>query len=114
MEGESDGWAEVKDEWMKGTEIGERSIVCWSSAAVATEVNDEIVLMNLERDRCYGLGSTGSEIWRRLSSPIQVSEISKQLEEEYDSTPGQIELDVLKTLRELAAEGLIQVVAASK
>ncbi len=99
---------------MKGTEIGERSIVCWSSAAVATEVNDEIVLMNLERDRCYGLGSTGSEIWRRLSSPIQVSEISKQLEEEYDSTPGQIELDVLKTLRELAAEGLIQVVAASK
>ena len=99
---------------MKGTEIGERSIVCWSSAAVATEVNDEIILMNLERDRCYGLGSTGSEIWRRLSSPIQVSEISRQLAEEYHSPPGQIEADVMRTLRELAAEGLIQVVAGSE
>jgi hypothetical protein len=99
---------------MNGTEIGDRSVVCWSSAAVATEVNDEIVLMNLERDRCYGLGSTGSEIWRRLNSPIRVSEISRQLAEEYDSAPGLIEADVLRTLRELAAEGLIQVVAAGE
>jgi hypothetical protein len=98
---------------MKGPEIGHRSIVCWSSAAVATEVNDEVVLMNLERDRCYGLGSTGSEIWRRLHSPIQVSELSTQLEGEYDAGPGQIELDVLQTLRELADEGLIQVVPPS-
>jgi hypothetical protein len=99
---------------MKGPEIGQSSIVCWSSAAVATEVNSEIVLLNLERDRCYGLGSTGSEIWRRMQSPIQVSELSTQLEGEYDAEPGQIELDVLHTLRELAAEGLIQVVAASE
>jgi hypothetical protein len=101
-------------ERMKGPEISHRSIVCWSSAAVATEVNDEIVLMNLERDRCYGLGSTGSEIWRRLRTPICVSNLSTQLEDEYDSPTGQIELDVLQTLRELAAEGLIQVVAPSE
>jgi hypothetical protein len=99
---------------MKGPEIGHRSIVCWSSAAVATQVNDEVVLMNLERDRCYGLGSTGSEIWRRMQSPIQVSELSTQLEGEYNAEPGQIELDLLRTLRELADEGLIQVVAANE
>jgi hypothetical protein len=95
---------------MKATEIGHHTIVCWSSAAVATEVNDEVVLMNLERDRCYGLGTTGSEIWRRMRSPIQVSELATQLEGEYESPPGQIESDVLRTLQELAAEGLIQVV----
>ncbi|MGD0798138.1 MAG: PqqD family protein [Acidobacteriaceae bacterium] len=96
---------------MKTPEIENRTIVCWSSAAVATEVNDEVVLMNLDRDRCYGLGSTGSEIWRRLASPIQVSVLSTQLEEQYDCAPGQIQVDVLRTLRELAAEGLIRVVA---
>ena len=58
---------------MSGEEISQDSIVCWSNAPVATEVNDEVVLMNLERDRCYGLGSTGSDIWRRLASPIRVS-----------------------------------------
>jgi hypothetical protein len=29
--------------------------VHWSAEAVATEVNDEVVLLNLVRDRCYGL-----------------------------------------------------------
>lgn len=90
-------------------QIGQNSIVRWSTDAVATEVNDEIVLMNLERDRCYGLGSTGSDIWRRLREPIQVSELVTQLWSEYNSSPGQIESDVLRTLNEFADEGLIQV-----
>ena len=96
---------------MSELKIGRNSIISWSSEAVATEVNGEVVLMNLERDRCYGLGSTGSDIWRRLRAPIQVWKLWMQLEEEYDSAPGQIELDVLRTLREFAAEGLIEVSA---
>jgi hypothetical protein len=94
---------------MNELEISPKSIVCWSAEAVATEVNDEIVLMNLERDRCYGLGSTGSDIWRRLREPIQVAELLTQLWDEYEAEPGQIEPDVLKTLSEFATEGLIQV-----
>jgi hypothetical protein len=94
---------------MKEVEIGQNSVVCWSAEAVATEVNDEIVLMNLERDRCYGLGGTGSDIWRKLRDPIQVSELVAQIRLVYDSAPGQIESDVVRTLKEFAAEGLIQV-----
>ena len=94
---------------MNEPEIGGDSIVRWSTQAVATEVNDEIVLMNLDRDRCYGLGNTGSDIWRRLREPIQVSTLITQLRTAYDSQTGQIESDVLRTLREFAAEGLIQV-----
>jgi hypothetical protein len=94
---------------MKEPEIGPSSIVYWNPAAVATEVNNEVVLMNLERDRCYGLGSTGSDIWRRLHDPIQVTELTAQLRGIYDSPPGQIESDVLRTLTELATEGLINI-----
>ena len=85
------------------------SVVCCSSAPVSTEVNDEIILMNLERDRCYGLGSSGSEIWRRLRNPIRVSELVTQLNEMYEAEPHRIESDVLHTLREFAAEGLIEI-----
>ncbi len=94
---------------MNGEEISQDSIICWSTVPVATEVNDEVVLMNLERDRCYGLGSTGSDIWRMLKSPIRVSDLSTQLRQSYDSAPGEIEADVLRTLKEFAAEGLITV-----
>ena len=99
---------------MKRPTIVHRSIVCWNSAVVSTEVNDEVVLMNLERDRCYGLGRTGSDVWRRRGSPNQVSDLSTQLETQYDSLPGQIEPDLLLMLRELAVEGLIQVVVAGE
>lgn len=94
---------------MTSIQINPDSIVCWSSAPVATEVNDEVILMNLDRDRCYGLGSTGSDIWRRLRTPIRVSDLSSQLEDEYTAQPGQIESDLLRTLRQFAAEGLIEV-----
>ena len=98
---------------MEELEIGQDSIVRWSPDAVATEVNDEVVLMNLERNRCYGLGSTGSDIWRKLRQPIQVSDLLAQLRIDYDAPSGQIESDVLRTLREFAAEGLIEVCAAN-
>ncbi len=94
---------------MRQPEIRRDSIVCWSGEAVATEVNGEVVLMHLERDRCHGLGSTGSEIWRRLHRPVQVAALVAQLEVEYEAAPGEIETDVLQTLRELATEGLIEV-----
>jgi hypothetical protein len=96
------------------SKIGRNSIVRWSSEAVATEVNGEVVLMNLERDRCHGLGSTGSEIWRRLRHPIRVEELMVQLEEEFEAAPGEIESDVLRTLGEYAAEGLIEVCLSLK
>ena len=94
---------------MSAAQIQPDSVVCWSSLPVATEVKDEIVLMNLERDRCYGLGATGSDIWRRLREPIRVAELSSQLGAEYESEPGVIESDLLRTLRQFADEGLIEV-----
>lgn len=99
---------------MNETEISRNSIVHWSADAVATEVNDEVVLMNLVRDRCYGLGDTGSDIWRKLREPIEVSVLVSQLQAAYESPAGQIESDVLRTLREFAAEGLIEVSTASR
>jgi hypothetical protein len=92
---------------MNEISITEDSVVCWSSVPVATEVNNEVVLMNIERDRCYGLGATGSDIWRRMREPIRVADLARLLREEYDAGPGEIEADVLRTLNEFAAEGLI-------
>jgi hypothetical protein len=99
---------------MEDGEIGENSIVRWSPDAVATEVNDEVVLMHLERNQCYGLGSTGSDIWRRLGEPTPVADVVAGLRSIYDAPPGEIETDVLRTLREFAAEGLIDVCVESK
>ena len=94
---------------MQEVQIDRNSIVSWDRDAVATDVNEEIVLMSMERNRCYGLGTTGSDIWRMLGRPIRVSDVIARLTEQYDAPRGKIETDVLNTLVELHSEGLVQI-----
>jgi hypothetical protein len=76
---------------------------------VAADVAGETVLMSLARSRCYGLGEIGSDIWSRLMSPVQVSDLIDELSRHYEAPPGVIERDVLQLLSQLSEEGLIQV-----
>lgn len=85
------------------------SIVSHPAHPVEADVAGETVLMSLARSRCYGLGEIGTAIWKKLATPIQISDLASQLGQEYDAAPGIIERDVLELLQELAQEGLIEV-----
>lgn len=89
--------------------IDRNSTIRCSRETVATEVNQEIVLMSLERNRCYGLDTTGSDIWRKLATATLVADLVKELKDEYEDPSDQLEADVLRTLQEFAAEGLIEI-----
>jgi hypothetical protein len=90
--------------------ITAESIVSWSEAPVATEVDREVVLMNIGRGRCYGLGETGSSVWRRLGSPIRVEDLCRELMLEYNADPEVLMTDVLTLLEQMQEEGLVKVI----
>jgi hypothetical protein len=90
-------------------DLGLTSIVCHQPDPVAADVAGEIVLMSLERSRCYGLGNIGSEIWGKLASPVRVADLIDEFRGRYEADPGVIERDVLQWLRKLADEGLIEI-----
>ena len=85
------------------------SIVSHTPNSVAADVAGETVLMSLARSRCYGLGEIGSDIWRRLMSPVRVSDLIDELRQHYEAPPGVIERDVVQLLSQLSEEGLIRV-----
>ena len=89
--------------------ISADSIVTRSHAPVSADVAGETVLMSLERSKCYGLGVTGSEIWKRIADPVRVSDLTAELAGEYDAEPSIIERDLLVLFTELADEGLVEV-----
>jgi hypothetical protein len=91
------------------TTVTLESTVCHMSNPIAANVSGETVLMNLERNRCYGLGEIGSEIWTRLSSPVKVTDLVQHCNQHYEALPGVIEQDVLQMLNQWAKEGLIQI-----
>jgi hypothetical protein len=91
--------------------ITAESIVSWNDAPVATEVDHEVVLMNIGRGRCYGLGETGSAVWRRLQSPICVDDLCRELMLEYAADPEVLQQDVIALLEQMQEEGLVKVIA---
>jgi hypothetical protein len=91
------------------TKVQRESIVQWSTRPVSTAVGEEIVLMNLERGRCYGLGPVGTDVWKRLSTPMRVADLVEQLALEYTAEREVLERDVLEVLGQYAEEGLIVV-----
>ena len=88
------------------------SLVQWSTHPISTSVGDEVVLMNLDRGRCYGLGPVGTDLWTKLEKPVRVADVVEQLSQEYTAAPGVLERDVLEVLGQYAAEGLIDVLPA--
>ncbi len=85
------------------------SVVQWSSKPISTAVGEEVVLMNLDRGRCYGLGPVGTDLWNKMSQPVRVTDLVDQLMREYAAEREVLERDVLEVLEQYAEEGLIVV-----
>ena len=49
--------------------IGEAVIVTRNRELMSATVHDEIVMMDIDSGRYYGLDDIGSVIWRRVESP---------------------------------------------
>jgi hypothetical protein len=79
-----------------------------SPGVIASECNDELVLLNIERGRCYGMNRIGTRIWQELAAPVLVSDLVSQLQSEYRGNPASSEREILDFLQELAEEKLIE------
>ena len=79
-----------------------------SSAPAETAVGAEVVLMTLESGQCFGLGETGSAVWRLLAHPTRLQPIVDALSTTYDAPAPVIERDVRELLEEMLDRGLIE------
>jgi hypothetical protein len=87
------------------------SVVVRTADLLSTPVDDEIVILNPERDNYVGLDAIGRSVWDLIEQPSEVAALCRTLGEEFDGTAEQIEIDVLAFLSEMADEGIVRVVA---
>lgn len=97
-------------ETMKKKTISTASVVGQSKDIIASDIDDEKVMMNMEKGHYYGLDSVGCSVWNMLEKPIAVSELIATLRRHYDVDLETCERDVLIFLEELQADGIIDVV----
>jgi hypothetical protein len=79
-----------------------------SENAISTEIDGELVALDVTRGVCYGLNRVGTRIWQLLDSPRSAREIADILVEEFDVPPEQCSKQTLDLLRELKAAELVR------
>ncbi len=70
-------------------------------------IDDEAVVLNLENGHYYVLNETGRRIWELLDGKLSLEQIASLLCEEYEVEQSKSLADVIKLIKELAAEGLV-------
>jgi hypothetical protein len=85
------------------------SIVFASSDLLSTELDGELVMMDLVSGQYISLDRIGTEIWRGLAQPRKVAELCQALGERYEAPAEEIERDVLALLVRMEENKLIRV-----
>jgi len=86
------------------------SLVVRSGDFIASTVDDDLVMMSLEKGIYYGLDTIGSQIWEHIAEPISVNDLCHKLTDQYEVDSAQCQEDVLAFLNEMLIEEMIHVV----
>jgi hypothetical protein len=77
---------------------------------ISSDMDNEKVMMSIERGEYYGVNSVGSRIWELLETPVKVSDLCETLCHEYDVAPDQCNREVHSFLAEMIEKNLAIVV----
>ncbi len=76
---------------------------------VSSPVNEEAVILQLQRGTYYGVNDVGAVIWNLVQQPRRVGEIERELMAQFDVGAEQCRSDLFLFLEALAEAELIEV-----
>lgn len=74
-----------------------------------TDLNGDVVMMDLEEGRYFSLNSVGSRIWELIGEPVEINKVVDSLLEEYEIDRDECEKNVLEFLGKLDTAKIISV-----
>lgn len=87
--------------------ISDSTTVVAARDLLATELGEDVVILNLGDGIYYSLDEVGARIWQMLASPVTLRTICDTIEAEYDVARAECEQDVRALVGTLASRGLV-------
>lgn len=87
--------------------IEEQTRVKLARNLLETEIDDEVVALDVSRGLCFGLDVIGSRIWCMLRDETSAEEICLKLTQEFEVSKVNCLKDVCVLLNQLHADGLV-------
>jgi hypothetical protein len=78
----------------------------------AAPVDDELVILNLDRNDYNWLNPVGRAVWELIDQPCEVGYLCRRISDQFDASPDQIAADMLPFLAALVEQGLARVVSS--
>ncbi len=89
-------------------EIDTETIVSRNAEITYTEMDDEIVMVNIDRGEYYGLDNIATDIWGMLEEEMRVMDLCEALSKKYSIDTGQCLEDTLPFLKEMAENEVVK------
>ena len=83
-----------------------------SDKLLFSQIDSDVTMMSIDTGRYYSLGPVGARVWALLEQPARGADICSRLQTEYRVDASQCEAEVLALLRQMAGEGVVEVVAS--
>lgn len=74
---------------------------------LATELEEETVMMNINNGQYYNLTAVGSDVWNMIEQPTEFGAVLEKLQQEYDVDPSICEKEVREFLGDMAVLGIV-------
>jgi coenzyme PQQ synthesis protein D (PqqD) len=88
--------------------ILDSTVISRSPSVLAATVQDEIVMMSIERGSYFGLDDIGSDIWQRIEPPCSFGALIDALAADYEADRVTIATDVRVLLDRMAAQDVVK------
>ena len=93
-----------------GKTINLDSTIARNDEIIFSDMDDEMVMMSIDKGEYYGVNPVGRRIWELLASPGPVAGICDTLCREYNVTEEQCNREVLDFLNHLLEKEVIKIV----
>ncbi|MFL5541253.1 MAG: PqqD family protein [Longimicrobiaceae bacterium] len=74
---------------------------------LATNLGDEVIVLNLESGVYYGLNPVAACVWNRISTSCSLADLAAAVEDEFDTEGQDVEGDVRRLLDTLCGHGVV-------
>jgi Coenzyme PQQ synthesis protein D (PqqD) len=85
------------------------TIIMAGKDPVASEMANEVAILDPKSGMYFGLDHVGARIWELIQEPKSVKDIRDTILEEYDVEVDRCELDLFGLFRVMSVNGLIEV-----
>ncbi len=82
-------------------------VVQRAPGALAAEIDQEIIILDVNSAKYLSLNEVAAAIWRTLETPLSVDDLCQRLQSSFEAQPETITADVLAFLDRLDERGLL-------